>query len=517
MQVKYNVQVIWLIIAGSLIIISALFPLDKSFGQSGLPSWSAPVFVGDGWWQSIAVDRAGTAHIGWYGVPGGHDSLMYVSRRLNGEWSEPVDAIYTGEGGLTVRNALGVTNYGILFAAYRDGTDHRISSAPADAAVNAGNWNVPTGIGSGYYLDMLIDNNDVIHIVSSTGMVPDLSQTSSVNLEQLPCAFCGDLLYRRSTDNGMTWSSPHNLTETERSGADRMDIWQGKSSRIYIDWDEGLDWYVGRGTALDVRLMYSEDEGQTWSEPVILDGGGLANSRPIQIAATELDGEGLLAVWRYATDDDRRIYYQISDDLGHTWTHPEPIPGILARELNETPLDDYELVTDIAGVAHFFGAGVSDVTPQANTSLFHIEFRQGQWWHPSRVFEGTELTWPEWPKAAIGPQNEIHLAWFNRIDWYNSNMRESQLQVYYALRSGTLPDRQPAGFIPTATPGPTEVVLPEFQATATPFPTVAPMDANLSVRVNQDRYATETLLGALFVSMVFCGSVFVIQRFFRHK
>jgi hypothetical protein len=487
--------------------------LRSVYGQSAIPVWSSPQLLGEGWWQSLAVDRAGTAHVGWYHAPAGHDSLMYTFRPIDGEWSVPYDAVYTGEGGLTVRNALGITSQGMLFAAYRDGTDHWVSGAPAFAAENAQNWNLLAQIGSGYYIGLLVDDRDQLHVVSSSGIAPSADMLASVNFEQLPCPMCSDLIYRRSTDGGMTWSGMRNLTNTPNSGADRVNIWQGASGRIYINWDEGLDWYVGRGAPIDVRFVYSNDGGETWSDPVTLDGGGYRDRRPIQIALTELPDESLMAIWRYASPGERGIYFQISHDLGQTWTEPEPIPGILARDMGETPLDDYELITDLTGVVHFFGTGLSYAGEGDATSLYHIEFRQGQWRSPRRIVQGTDLILPEWPKAAIGPRNEIHLTWFIRNDWYNPNPREPKLQVYYAFRPGTLPEREIPGFVPTSTPQPTVAALPAFNPTPTPFPTLVPVDANVRVSANRDLYAIETLLGALFASATLCVGVFVIHRY----
>ncbi|MBZ0304283.1 MAG: hypothetical protein K8J31_31395, partial [Anaerolineae bacterium] len=105
---------------------------------------------------------------------------------------------------------------------------------------------------------------------------------------------------------------------------------------------------------------------------------------------------------------------------------------------------------------------------------------------------------------------DLHLTWFIRQDWFTDR---SNLEVYYAYRPGTLGDETVLGFVPTATPPPTMVALPVFEATSTPIPTVAPMDANVRVDTSQDMYATETLIGVALVSIVLCCGVFVFQRF----
>jgi hypothetical protein len=428
---------------------------------------------------------------------------------LNGEWTEPTDIIYTGEGGYTVRNALDVSSDGIIYALYRDTAQHRFSSAPAEAAQIAANWSQPVDFLVSYYLDLLVDRNDVIHIVESSSPGGGLDEE---NLENHPCAFCGDLIYRRSTDRGKSWEDAINLSELPFSGTDRPDIWQGKSGRIYVSWDEGVDWYAGRGRLMDVRVVYSEDEGETWSSPVILDGGNIPDKKPVQIAVGEMPDESLLAVWRYGSSD-RNIYFQISSDLGKTWTKPEAIPGILARHYNETPLDDYELIVDLTGVAHLFFSGTEAITGDDPTSLYEIEFRQNQWMLPRLIARGEEASWPEWPKADVGPQNDIHLTWFMREDWYVTTAGSApKLQVYYAYRSPSLPDRPIVAFAPTATLAPTQTSVPVFEPTITPFPTVAPFDQITYAKATRDMYATQTLLGTLLACVGLCGAVFVIRR-----
>src|SRR6266496_917937 len=85
-----------------------------AFGQdstSTSQSWTAPKFLGDGWWQSLTLDQQNILHVAWYGSFDagdkiGHDVLTYMQRSNDGVWSAPSDVIYTGDGGFTIRNAL---------------------------------------------------------------------------------------------------------------------------------------------------------------------------------------------------------------------------------------------------------------------------------------------------------------------------------------------------------------------------------------------------------------------------
>src|SRR5262249_2451137 len=120
-------------------------------------AWTAPKFLGDGWWQSLTLDQQDTLHVAWYGSydagdKAGHDVLTYMQRSSTGVWSGPSDVVYTGDGGFTVRNALAVTSDGILHAAFRGNVNHYIASAPAIGAMSATNWTAPEQLGDvGYY------------------------------------------------------------------------------------------------------------------------------------------------------------------------------------------------------------------------------------------------------------------------------------------------------------------------------------------------------------------------------
>ncbi len=499
--------------AALLLLLCTALALPAA-GQAAQATWSAPLVLGTGWWQSVAVDTMGTAHVGWYSnVPGTKlgDALYYVARPRGGEFSAPRDVIYTGSGGYTVRNQLAATSDGLLHVLYRGGTDLYFSRALIERAYEPQAWSAPQQIDSGYYVTLLADSQDVLHAVSSVQGINLKTQQAlggSVSLESEPCAFCSDLIYRRSTDGGRTWNQPVNLSNTFE-GSEKPSIWQGPSGRLYVIWDEGYDWYIGRGEYGSVRLTCSDDGGLTWSDPVVLDGDGAG---PFMGAGTELADGSLLVVWRKSVGDDRAIYYQRSVDLGATWSAPTPIPGIVANVAAESILDDFELVTDYAGIAHLFAVGFTVENPNPLPGLYQIEFRQDQWRSPNNIYYDPLIRRPEWPRAAVGPQNDIHLTWFIR---YGQRLvaGESGLSVMYSYRSPTLPDRPTQAFRPTSTPPPTAAAAQRFEPTLTPFPTAEPFARPVNVRVTSDMYAIQTLLISALVVLVLCGGLLMLRGF----
>lgn len=508
----------------ALCLMAAVCPFVGVNAQSEEAGrWSTPQRISSGWWQTIAVDKQGNAHLTWYDSASSsdqvvRDALWYARRSLSGEWTLPNNVISTTVGGYTVRNAVAATSDGMVHVAYRAGISHFVASVFGLQAENATNWSVGHPVDdSGYYIDMLSDENNVLHLVAS-GYV-DVIKPKVLNAEASPCALCYDLFYRRSEDGGLSWSKPYPFSVDPNTGTDRMNIFEGTSGRLYVTWDEGLDWYVGRGTAQDVRIAYSDDGGLTWSDPVILDGGALLERRPIQLSAAELRDGSVMAVWRYSSDLDRNIYYQLTTDM-QTWTEPVPIEGLVARYLNDTPLDVFDMLTDRQGRVHLFAVGQPDLGSQANASLYHLIYQQGIWLAPQRIFYDPAMR-PEWPRAVLGPSNDIHLSWFIRGIRENQQIRNEDftriLQVYYSHFEGNLPVQVMPTFVPTVTPLPSPTPFQLFEPTPTPIPTARPIEnSDTSPMQTRDNYAMQVLVGGTLFTMLFCAGLLAFLRLRQH-
>jgi hypothetical protein len=231
---------------------------------------------------------------------------------------------------------------------------------------------------------------------------------------------------------------------------------------------------------------------------------------------TELHDGTLLAVWRYDSNEDRQIYYQLSRDIGQTWTAPEPLAGVYARSASETTLDDYELITDSFGIAHLFVVGQPDLVSSANATLYHIEYRQGSWTNKQSIFYSSEER-PEWPTAAIGPLGDIHLTWFTRglAEGQTTYISSTEgLRVYYSHRDPILSNRSTLAFNPTRTPQPTPTLVQVLEPTATPLPQVQPFQ-NAVVNTTRDMYAIQTVVGGVLAAALLCAGIIAITRFWR--
>lgn len=512
--------VLWLGLTMLSLILGMVYLPVLAQETTGRRSWSAPMLLGGGWWQSMTLDSEDRLHVAWYygrdvnGIP--YDFLGYRSRDLAGNWTDLNDVIMTGDGGYTIRNAIATTLDGVLHAAFRDVTSHAFASAPINGASNAANW--PVNFVSlddlGYYLSMISDQNDVLHLVLS-GKYNSIDTVGVVNLEANPCAVCLDLYYRRSTDGGKTWERPVPISTLPDSGSDRPWIFQGASGRLYITWEEGTDWVQGRGQPVDSRMVYSDDGGTTWSEPIIFK-GNRPGAPPIQISAAEIDPRKLIVVWHNSTNEDAGIYYQTSNDAGETWSEPALIPNIVRRgTLFYAQLDRYSLVTDRLGFVHLFAVAQPNETSTRNPGLYHLVYQptSNTWSLPQRIMYSPEQQ-PEWPIALVGPSNDIHLTFFIRgllENFAGTQSNTDILEIYYSYLPGNMAAQPTIPFLPTETLLPTATPFRLVEATATPVPTVRPLETQLAL-TTRDNYAAQTLLGSIVIVGLLCAGIIVFIR-----
>ena len=127
----------------------------------------------------------------------------------------------------------------------------------------------------------------------------------------------GEIFYRRSTDNGSSWDQTHRLN-TAFGENSRPCIAITKESIITIVWQRRI------APATDeVWYAYSQDNGESWSEPAIASEAG-----QVEVSGYQADGpmpvlaefkEGFL-VLVYSSDDGLR--YRISEDAGQNWEIP---------------------------------------------------------------------------------------------------------------------------------------------------------------------------------------------------
>jgi hypothetical protein len=397
------------------------------------------------------------------------------------------------------------------------------SSASIIPAPAARHWSLPnrvSGSNTSYYLNIAQDQRGVLHVVWSENMPQNDFEA---------CTGCSDIFYRQSPDLGRTWSAPVDLSNTGWS-SEKPHIAFGLDETVYVAWEEGHDFYVGRGEPQSSMIIASRDGGLTWEKPTTFIFPG---DTPQSITAGVDGQDKVVAVWQQVAGQE--IYYQVSTDHAQSWSAPKPIPGVVTRSIYND-LDDYDMAVDSAGHLHLVlvgrdpqavAAAVNQPeSKQPPNSVYHVEWTGSAWSEPAPIFTPTNGDLPEWPRIAVAEGNQLHVAWFNRDKAHIYASDGGKYQVWYthgvtsapALTAITWPTPTPAPAIVVGTT-PTATSLPT--ATPTAIPTLDPSllqvsvpdGANTSIYSDNDEVLllAQSLLPAILVIVI----VVVTVRFWR--
>ncbi len=410
------------------------------------------------WFPDVAVDSRGDVHLIWgtamcsrsYQKP----CLMYW-RQKGGVWQNAYDVFLDqGAGQSAIRAAVATSGDGRIHLIYLK--DFRVivyQQAWIDQANSALAWSEPRRIskfGSPYFPDIAVGSDGVVHAV----------WTESVdNKPSEDCKYgnCADIFYRQSTDGGINWSPPVNLSRS-LVGTMKVHVRADRRGWVHVFWEEGGDrWVTDRRVGVAYAVSY--DNGQTWSAPRIFTH---PDGFPRQITL-DVDGQGqIVAVWRLVPGD--AIYYQVSRD-GKEWSEPRRIPGIWPQE-SSAVYDVYDMAADSRGVLHLVVSGRN--APTGRQAIFHLEWDGRNWSAPDQVspYEG----YPEFPRIAVGLGNTLHVVWYTK-QW--PGYEEGQeIRAWYSMRRVDAPAWTP---VPFPTPVPTSPpATPSPFPSPTPFPTVPP-------------------------------------------
>lgn len=448
-----------------------------------------------GWFPTLAAEGDDTVHIIWNGQfpadngsqpaasdsgrsrdprevdPNGLTALFYV--RGNGQdWTQPAD-IGLAWTGYAIRSALAIDGSGRLHLIRRGigsnepkkRMEDRLwyASAPGDQAETVQAWSDPTEVTRellGYYSDLAIDSQGVIHCVWTEGI--------------------GDsgwgIWYMRSSDGGATWSDRVPLDDGDFVWWYRAHMVIDPLDRIHVTWENADPDRFGPTVAANYAM--SADGGTTWAKtrfdagqnsgatfggtrptPQLPAGVDILGARPgPQQPAVGVDGHGTILLVSREPRADRIVFQQSLD--GRAWSTPTALPGVISGVAR--PYDIYDMVSDSLGHVHlaFVGVPVGATRPY----LLHSEWTGAAWQAPEVI---NSLPNPEYPKLAISGGNRLHVTWFTgtklTID------RDPQDVWYSSVQLAAPRQSRRVVVVPTATPNPATT---RGKDTETPFPKV---------------------------------------------
>jgi hypothetical protein len=437
--------------------------------------WSKPVLLSTNtylpWFPDIAADGEGRVHVVYdtRDVPIGEEAVvsgvMYTVYQ-DGVWSTPNDLI-VGDTGDTFRAAIDTDYSGNIHMSCA-AIQHR--KAPVSAAVSASAWShhvIDEGVT--YMSALAIDSKETIHLVYEKWVLPEGTRaTSEVHRTGLT-----DIFYQRSTDGGITWTAPINLSRLTEVGSYRVQIKVDAQDTLHVSWDEGWDWQSLEGEPREGAYRFSQDGGETWSPQITFFYPEGTNA---QITIGSDDRGGVLAVWRATSQNE--LFYTWSEDGGISWSPPKVIPGIFARAYDDTFFDAYEMETDSASNIHLVAVGRSrppessvDVVP---LGVYHLMWDGTSWLGPETLAVYLpNRGYPEYPRLDIGEGNRLHAVWFTRDEQLGGRDR----RVWYSSAQTNAPYQTPVPTqTPTLAPLPTSTPIPLPTATPLPIPKVSSAD-----------------------------------------
>lgn len=449
----------------SLILLSVLMLASwKAAGVSAQTgAWTEPVNISrtpnGSWFPDLAVDSLGNVHVVWCETTHmegrGEWEQIYYTMWDGQSWSEPNDIVPPSF--FIHRNGLAIRRTDDLLMVFREavvgGYGIFLTSAPSEDAWLAASWSPPRLMSAhlhNYMADMAVDSQGNIHLVFD-----DMGDET----DDICLGGCADIYYRRSTDDGRTWSSPLNLLRSTM-GSSREQIEIDSSDTIHVTWDEGWDRLSGAGDPIYGSYTFSTDGGETWAPVASV---SYPESTNAQLTAGSDGNEGVMLVWRATSRDE--IFYQWSSDGGSSWGVPATIPGLFARPWT-IPFDMYDMATDSAGHIHLVVVGRESLDENAPLGVYHLEW-DGTSWSTARRIYSNPVLYPEYPKMAISQGNQLHVVWFTRESLWGFENRE----VWYSSSQSAAPSQTPVPY-PTPTSIPMIAPLPSSTPTVTPYPTL---------------------------------------------
>ncbi len=490
-----------------LLLLSPLSPaLSPAAAQSS--RWSEPVMISTNtrfsWFPDVIVDYKGRVHAAWDSSPqldkiGANPLLLDAVLTMHavntdGAWSTPNDIWYFPGRANIFRATLGADASGRLyFASGRLG----FSYAWADSASSTQGWATPQTFMAGghvYGSAMTVDPQGMIQLLWDALVVVEADDPLAPGGRTKKLK--ADMFYRRSADGGKTWTAPVDLTNTD-VGEAREQIKADRRGAIYATWETGWDRQTEEAAPIRAGVFRSSsDEGKTWSAPIVFDYPDRANA---QMAVAPDNKGGVLAVWRSIKQNG--IFYAWSTDDGRTWSSPQPIPSLLARDWNETRFDGYHMATDSAGIIHLVAVGRLGIP--SNAGLYHLTWNGSEWSAAEPIYTGDG--YPEWPRIDISQGNHMHVVWFVRDQLGTEG---GNYQIWYSTGLADAPE-EPLPPTPTPTPTPASTT-PTLQPTAMPLATLP----SAGLRVDTERIRSEmddlAQLALAIVPLALLLGVFVV-------
>ena len=281
----------------SIFLVISMFIISSLTSRAWSPRIRLTWDNSSSWNPVVAIDQNNNIHVVWENGPHEEREIYYKkSTNLGTDWSARTRLTWNSGDSVYPNIATDSNNhihvvwydstYGNNEILYKKSTDGGVSwSALVRLTWNSGDSARPA---------IAIGPNDNIHVV--------WDDTTYGNKE---------ILYKRSTDSGASWSAVDRLTWTP-TDAYHGDVAVDSDNNVRVVWN---DW--GNGGSSEIMFKRSQDDGVTWGPRTRLTYTSGASYMPhlaINVAKV------IFMVWYDKTPGNFDIYFKKSTDGGLTWS-----------------------------------------------------------------------------------------------------------------------------------------------------------------------------------------------------
>jgi predicted neuraminidase len=277
-----------------------------SWSKSETNTWTYPVNISNNqsgsWNPSIVSDSQDNFYVVWFDNFLGNNNIFFSQSNDEGStWNSPrniSDGTYDSEFPEMViddNDNLGVVWY------YRDGKSYKIWFR--DSTDLGATWGLHQNISSDlegmWYPDITSGSDGSIHVVWN-GTYPNHH----------------DIWYTRGRIGTVNWIEPLNVMSQSPGLSYHPDIAVDNMGTIHVFWHDS---YINGLSDFDIHYRRSSDNGLTWSNSQILTATSSESYHPS--IATDSAGN-LNLVWQDNVTGNDDIYFSRSTDSGSTWSTP---------------------------------------------------------------------------------------------------------------------------------------------------------------------------------------------------
>jgi hypothetical protein len=201
------------------------------------------------------------------------------------------------------------------------------------------------------------------------------------------------ILFSRSVDGGVTFSSPA-MISTNTTGSVSSQMAVGPNGNVYLAWEDDF------ASGSDISFSRSLDHGQTFSPPASLP-HGVGNSTGVQL---NVDAAGNVnAVWSNDSPGNSDIFFSRSTNGGLNFSAPANISKTLGFSSNAL------LATDASGNIHVIWT--DNVPPATATDIFYARSSNGGTSFSSPINISNNSGFSADPSLAVDSLGNVNVVW----------------------------------------------------------------------------------------------------------